>query len=112
LVGAGRGRVLLCRAEDGIRVFHVTGVQTCALPILPTMPYLLLGRAADPSSQALKAAIDEGVARIADGAEPALLDDELAQLREHQIGRASCRGRGRDSGGAGTRRDTGPVTAA
>src|SRR5690606_40608686 len=22
-----------CRAEDGIRDFHVTGVQTCALPI-------------------------------------------------------------------------------
>src|SRR5690606_39295238 len=24
------------QAEDGIRVFHVTGVQTCALPILET----------------------------------------------------------------------------
>src|SRR5690606_40775770 len=24
------------QAEDGIRGFHVTGVQTCALPILPT----------------------------------------------------------------------------
>src|SRR5690606_40092327 len=23
------------QAEDGIRVFHVTGVQTCALPIFP-----------------------------------------------------------------------------
>src|SRR5690606_40706295 len=29
-------------AEDGIRVFHVTGVQTCALPILPlALPGLL-----------------------------------------------------------------------
>src|SRR5690606_39639120 len=26
------------QAEDGIRVFHVTGVQTCALPILPKNP--------------------------------------------------------------------------
>src|SRR5215475_16012614 len=26
------------QAEDGIRVFHVTGVQTCALPILPAVP--------------------------------------------------------------------------
>src|SRR5690606_40767626 len=25
-----------CKAEDGIRDFHVTGVQTCALPISPT----------------------------------------------------------------------------
>src|SRR5690606_2890777 len=24
------------QAEDGIRFFHVTGVQTCALPILPS----------------------------------------------------------------------------
>src|SRR5690606_30832637 len=28
---AGRG--FFCQAEDGIRDFHVTGVQTCALPI-------------------------------------------------------------------------------
>src|SRR5690606_40754227 len=25
-----------CQAEDGIPDFHVSGVQTCALPILPT----------------------------------------------------------------------------
>src|SRR5690606_40955908 len=33
-----RPRWTLCfffQAEDGIRAFHVTGVQTCALPILP-----------------------------------------------------------------------------
>src|SRR5690606_15572052 len=31
---AGGGALsLFCQAEDGIRVFHVTGVQTCALPI-------------------------------------------------------------------------------
>src|SRR5690606_39767734 len=29
----GDWRVFFCQAEDGIRVFHVTGVQTCALPI-------------------------------------------------------------------------------
>src|SRR5690606_39718335 len=27
------------QAEDGIRYFHVTGVQTCALPIFPIMSY-------------------------------------------------------------------------
>src|SRR5690606_39360700 len=26
--------IFFCQAEDGIRDFHVTGVQTCALPIL------------------------------------------------------------------------------
>src|SRR5690606_166843 len=37
------------RAEDGIRVFHVTGVQTCALPISansPTPAWLTAGRCA------------------------------------------------------------------
>src|SRR5690606_40849353 len=28
-----RKRLFFFQAEDGIRVFHVTGVQTCALPI-------------------------------------------------------------------------------
>src|SRR5690606_39373206 len=28
--------VFFFQAEDGIRDFHVTGVQTCALPILPS----------------------------------------------------------------------------
>ena len=50
---------------------------------VPTMPYLLLGRNADIGSKALKSAIDDGVARIADGADPALLDHDLARLREH-----------------------------
>ena len=50
---------------------------------VPTMPYLLLGRNADIGSKALKSAIDDGVARIADGADPALLDRDLARLREH-----------------------------
>lgn len=50
---------------------------------VPTMPYLLLGRAADPASKALKTTIDDGVARIADGADPSILDAELARLREH-----------------------------
>src|ERR1039457_7575846 len=29
-------RVCFCQAEDGIRDYKVTGVQTCALPIYPT----------------------------------------------------------------------------
>src|SRR5690606_39777774 len=29
-------RFFFFQAEDGIRDFHVTGVQTCALPISPT----------------------------------------------------------------------------
>src|SRR5690606_40711263 len=30
------------QAEDGIRYFHVTGVQTCALPILKPLKILIM----------------------------------------------------------------------
>lgn len=54
---------------------------------VPTMPYLLLGRRTDAESVALRAAIDEGVEGIADGADPTILDGPLAQLREHEATR-------------------------
>jgi len=58
---------------------------------VPTMPYLLLARSTDPASQALKVTIDEGVARISDGADPAILDAPLATLREHPATAATRR---------------------
>ncbi|MFT4136513.1 polyprenyl synthetase family protein [Microbacterium sp.] len=51
---------------------------------VPTMPYLLLSRSGDEASLALKDVIDDGVARIADGADPAVLDDALDRLRAHE----------------------------
>lgn len=51
---------------------------------VPTMPYLVLGQRTDAGSVTLRERIDEGVARIADGADPSLLDEPLAQLREHE----------------------------
>src|SRR5690606_39694941 len=33
--------IFFFQAEDGIRDFHVTGVQTCALPILPSLESVL-----------------------------------------------------------------------
>ena len=50
---------------------------------VPTMPYLLLkaGKAADTTD--LAARIDDGVTRIADGADPSILDAALAELRDH-----------------------------
>lgn len=50
-----------------------------------TMPYLLLGRADDASSRELKAAIDDGVTRVADGADPAILDEAIGRLRDHAV---------------------------
>ena len=56
---------------------------------VPTMPYLLLGRRDDAASISLRASIDEGVALIADGGDPALLDEPLARLREHEATKAT-----------------------
>jgi len=50
---------------------------------VPTMPYLLLATRQDAASADLLARIDDGVALIADGADPSLLDGPLAELREH-----------------------------
>src|SRR5690606_40969544 len=40
--GLGAELCFFFQAEDGIRDFHVTGVQTCALPILDQLPEALL----------------------------------------------------------------------
>jgi len=56
---------------------------------VPTMPYLVLGQRTDADAVALRARIDEGVAQIADGADPALLDEPLAQLRDHEATQAT-----------------------
>src|SRR5690606_19833248 len=37
------------QAEDGIRDFHVTGVQTCALPILSQVRVVMIGMRNPPS---------------------------------------------------------------
>ncbi|MCG7418334.1 MULTISPECIES: polyprenyl synthetase family protein [Microbacterium] len=54
---------------------------------VPTMPYLLLGHRTDQASADLRARIDEGQDRIAAGADPAILDDALTELREHETTR-------------------------
>src|SRR5439155_17195107 len=49
----GVRRFFFFQAEDGIRDGHVTGVQTCALPISPEMPMKLMARTAkarDPTA--------------------------------------------------------------
>ncbi|SIT68035.1 polyprenyl synthetase family protein [Microbacterium sp. RU33B] len=50
---------------------------------VPTMPFLLLGEQSDAASRALRDRIDDGVRLIADGADPAILDVALTELRDH-----------------------------
>ena len=56
---------------------------------VPTMPYLVLGQGADAASIALRARIDDGVERIAAGADPVILDEELDELRDHPATKAT-----------------------
>src|SRR5690606_39752508 len=83
------------QAEDGIRDFHVTGVQTCALPILAKVEVIRACRRINPATlpeaTALLASLDliplSGTV-IDEGANVG-----ATTLRSLEIGRASCRER-------------------
>src|SRR5690606_40283915 len=95
------------QAEDGIRDFHVTGVQTCALPILiytnpgASAPF---PSARDPQYRPAAMSDQHKAKVVVVGAGPAgsATALHLAQLGVHdvtivEIGRASCRERERAS---------------
>src|SRR5207253_5565663 len=73
------------QAEDGIRDGHVTGVQTCALPICLV--------AASTSSSRLGAAVSVVVVAWAWAFAASFALMIAPPLRRPQIGRASCRER-------------------
>src|SRR5690606_40075850 len=88
------------QAEDGIRDFHVTGVQTCALPILVAAARgLISNRPWTPLARqmALAGGMVLVVAYISAAANGVgLLEPGLTWLllmEPFQIGRASCRER-------------------
>src|SRR5436309_12147886 len=81
------------QAEDGIRDFHVTGVQTCALPIswLPRRVSIILGvvvlstRAPHNLKLYVFLAVSPVICKITPSG--------LTELCRNKIGRASCRER-------------------
>src|SRR5690606_40729964 len=96
------------RAEDGRRGFHVTGVQTCALPIY--------GQSLTPGNEQIgywhssRADIEGGrnFASVKHPAVDAMVEKiltadtrEALQAATKEIGRASCRGGGELYGGQG-----------
>src|SRR5256885_16373667 len=71
--------VFFFQAEDGIRDYKVTGVQTCALPISPSSRPCASARClSSPRSTVRRPG------------------------RGREIGRGACRGKGENSGGAGS----------
>src|SRR5690606_40875703 len=101
---------------DGIRGFHVTGVQTCALPIFDGLSFDLekgttlgivgeSGSGKSVTSLSILGLHDPSTTTIT--GEIWLEDQELVSAdravmeRLREIGRASCRGRGEGGGVAG-----------
>src|SRR5260370_22050139 len=82
------------QAEDGIRDSSVTGVQTCALPILGVAPpaeqclHLRLRGRCDTQPGA-----DLCNCRTGSAHEILVAQDKMARIARTKIGRASCRER-------------------
>src|SRR5690606_39988653 len=92
------------QAEDGIRDFHVTGVQTCALPIWPQMHSRPAARrrAYWSGYRACRRSRCRHLLRRNNSLSRGLLyrpDLTRPGRAAAQIGRASCRERGEMSGG-------------
>src|SRR5262249_56208581 len=92
--------VFFFQAEDGIGDWSVTGVQTCALPILE-VGFSSLGSFSDLFARAAADALSPGCLTLMGGAfaisekrPRVLLSDSTAR----EIGRASCRERGESAG--------------
>src|SRR5205807_4424825 len=91
------------QAEDGIREYKVTGVQTCALPILCSGCANSGGSKVAPSLSSIAGRREAAIAPLrsrpsSSGSRSISLSRRqpyppLRQSRLHQIGRASCRER-------------------
>src|SRR5690606_40105975 len=91
------------QAEDGIRDFHVTGVQTCALPISdrhrrdliaedrPYAGWLYMGFAYNARQEAKMDTVEIDIGMVGPASLAHQAQDFIHDLRE--IGRASCRER-------------------
>src|SRR5690606_40420077 len=82
------------QAEDGIRDFHVTGVQTCALPILAIQ--LASSVPVAPFSKRMKARATSSTSTdfICEGSKlsgRSLMIVTASPITASKIGRASCR---------------------
>src|SRR5690606_39527086 len=102
------------QAEDGIRDFHVTGVQTCALPISTPAPPAGVRRTWGTPHVALGIADVRGIASVPVlgwNGTPSAFEAGAGRApwiqgihADVQIGRASCRARGDDAGGGGAQK--------
>src|SRR5256885_11156969 len=83
------------QAEDGIRDYKVTGVQTCALPIYahPELLYDVHRTAASVADKLKSFGCDDVVTGIGRTGVVGVIRGRKSGGGEREIGRASCRGR-------------------
>src|SRR5207253_5508803 len=96
------------QAEDGIRDGHVTGVQTCALPICRVLKgealasdFVAKGEGPKRLAQAVKEALVKKNVFIVHGHDKAAKNELARLITDLEIGRASCRERVEISVGEG-----------
>src|SRR5690606_40545655 len=93
------------QAEDGIRDFHVTGVQTCALPIFPyRLQYRHRAAMSAPSGISPSLSIYTFAPVVRARMQERLNSSSASATGPSEIGRASCRGRLEISAGKGRAR--------
>src|SRR5256885_12087015 len=97
--GLWRVSLRLCfffQAEDGIRDYKVTGVQTCALPISSARAAGLDEATLQQAETNVRAAAAGGAAGGPAGATASEAYNKAFPIatQAYKIGRASCRGRG------------------
>src|SRR5690606_39380291 len=85
------------QAEDGIRDFHVTGVQTCALPISQLITSELLVSSLPAAEVAAVSAAPAAPLPSVPPRKTAVVTRPSSTPRATEIGRASCRERGRSA---------------
>src|SRR5256885_6267990 len=91
------------QAEDGIRDYKVTGVQTCALPIYRPRHGDRRRRAGDERGRGAHRRARRGTPHAAaDGGDGSEEPQLRAERATDQNRRGACRGRGEISGGGGS----------
>src|SRR5690606_40624099 len=84
--------LFFCQAEAGIRYFHVTGVQTCALPISPPFDRVIAWATPTVIPKAWTDQTRHG-GRIVTPVKIAPVASANLTVAASEIGRASCRER-------------------
>src|SRR5690606_40221358 len=101
LVDSVVGLLLCLPAEDGIRVFHVTGVQTCALPIYDAIDASRASTIPDGSSVPAMTLMSSAVPRYSTPKHTAAMMPIAPAAARLQLGRAAWRAGGEAWGAGG-----------